>query len=44
MSDMETLERETAALKEAEKELGMKGQIITPDSYFTTFLPGMSHD
>ena len=39
MSDQETLERETAALKEAEKELGMKGQIITPDSYFTTFLP-----
>lgn len=39
MSDTETLERETAALKEAEKELGMKGQIITPDSYFTSFLP-----
>jgi len=39
MDDRETLERETAALKEAEKELGIKGEIITPDSYFTTFLP-----
>jgi uncharacterized protein len=41
MSDTETLARETAALKEAEKELGIKGVIITPDSYFTTFLPSM---
>jgi hypothetical protein len=39
MSDPKTWERETAALKEAEDELGIKGEIITPDSYFTTFLP-----
>lgn len=39
MSDTKTLERETVALREAEKELGIKGEIITPDSYFTTFLP-----
>jgi predicted AAA+ superfamily ATPase len=39
MNDKETLERETLALKEAEDELGIKGEIITPDTYFTSFLP-----
>jgi hypothetical protein len=39
MNDPDTLKRETAALEEAEKELGIKGEIITPDSYFTSFLP-----
>ncbi len=39
MNAPETREREVAALKEAEDELGIKGEIITPDSYFTTFLP-----
>lgn len=31
----ETLEREVRALKEAEKELNIKGQLITPESYLT---------
>jgi len=35
----QTLHRETLALNEAEKELGIKGQIITPNSYFSAFLP-----
>ena len=39
MDDPETLKRETLALNEAEKELGVKGQIITPNSYFSEFLP-----
>ncbi len=39
MKDPKTLERETLALEEAEKELKIKGEIITPDSYFTSFLP-----
>ena len=38
MSNPDTYEREVRALGEAEKELGIKGSIITPDSYFTSFL------
>lgn len=36
--DSETLERETRALKEAEKELGIKGQLITPEIYIENIL------
>jgi len=35
----ETLEREVTALEEAEKELHIKGECITPTTYFTFFLP-----
>ncbi len=38
MEDAETREREEAALKEAEAELGIKGEIITPASYLTSFM------
>lgn len=38
LDDPQTLEREQGALEEAENELGIKGQIITPDTYFTSFL------
>ena len=38
MADPKTLERESLALREAEKELGIKGEIITQDSYFSSFL------
>lgn len=38
MEDPRTLERETSALKEAEKELGITGEVITPDTYFSSFL------
>lgn len=41
IDDPKTLERETLALNEAEKELGIKGQIITPESYFSSFLPAL---
>lgn len=41
MDDFKTLERETLALNEAEKELGLKGEIITPDTYFSSFLPSI---
>jgi len=41
MDDPQTLERETLSLNEAEKELGIKGHIITPTSYFSTFLPAI---
>lgn len=41
IDDPKTLERKTLALNEAEKELGIKGQIITPDSYFSSFLPSL---
>lgn len=36
-SDKETQEREERALKIAEKELGVKGQIITPEKFITEF-------
>jgi len=39
MTNQETLQREMLALAEAEKELGLKGEMITPDTYFTFFLP-----
>jgi len=42
-TDSETEERERLALEEAEKELGMKGMLITPTSYFTSFLPNLQH-
>ena len=38
ISDPKTLEREMLALKEAEEELGIKGEIITKDTYFHSFL------
>lgn len=38
MDDEQTLQREMIALAEAEKELGIKGECITPTSYFTSFL------
>lgn len=38
MNDIKTMEREMLALYEAEKELGIKGEIITQDSYFSSFL------
>jgi predicted AAA+ superfamily ATPase len=44
MNDQETMQRETLALKEAEKELGIKGKIITPDTYFTDFLPSIRQE
>lgn len=36
-SDEETLNRETRALKAAEKELGFKGKLIDPEEYLTHF-------
>jgi predicted AAA+ superfamily ATPase len=39
MGNTETQERELAALHEAEKELGIKGECITPETYLTSFLP-----
>ncbi|MEI8321017.1 MAG: ATP-binding protein [Alphaproteobacteria bacterium] len=41
ISDPETLARETLALREAEEELNLKGHIITPESYFSEFLPSL---
>ena len=38
MSDPKTYERESVALQEAENELGVKGTIITPETYLTSFL------
>lgn len=38
-TNVQTLERETAALKEAEEELKITGECVTPSSYFTSFLP-----
>ncbi|MEI8295217.1 MAG: ATP-binding protein [Alphaproteobacteria bacterium] len=43
IEDAQTLQRETMALEEAEKELGIKGECITPTSYFTSFLPNLSN-
>lgn len=37
--NVKTLTREIVALQEAEKELNIKGECITADSYFTSFLP-----
>ena len=36
--DPQTRERETRALEEAGKELGIKGQLITPDNYWNFIL------
>ena len=36
--DPQTLKRELTALQEAEDELGIKGELITPDTYLTSFL------
>lgn len=36
--DPQTLDRELTALREAENELGLSGQLITPDVYLTSFL------
>ena len=44
MNDPKTFERETLALHEAEKELKIKGLIITPESYFSSFLPSLSQN
>lgn len=41
MDDPKTLEREMLALHEAEQELNVKGHIITPESYFSLFLPNL---
>ncbi len=38
ISDRDTQEREILALEEAEKELGVKGKLITPEYYLTSFL------
>lgn len=38
MQDQATYEREISALNEAEEELGVKGKIVTPESYLTSFL------
>jgi hypothetical protein len=32
------MERESRALHSAEKELGIKGEIITPNNYFSSWL------
>lgn len=37
--DEKTAERERIALAEAEKELGIKGKLISPENYFEWFLP-----
>jgi len=37
VDDPETYAREERALKKAEKELGVKGMLITPETYLTTF-------
>ncbi|MDF3055482.1 MAG: putative ATPase, partial [Gammaproteobacteria bacterium] len=39
MRNAETQERELSALHEAERELKIKGECITPATYFTSFLP-----
>jgi predicted AAA+ superfamily ATPase len=36
MTDPQTIEREKLALEEAEQELGIKGEIITPESYLSS--------
>ncbi len=41
VSDSDTMEREMRALKEAEKELNIKGKLITPSSYLTNFVEQM---
>ena len=41
ISEEKTMEREYLALREAEKEWGIKGDIVTQDSYFSTFLPSI---
>jgi predicted AAA+ superfamily ATPase len=38
-TDAQTLERETTALQEAEEELKITGECVTPSNYFTSFLP-----
>lgn len=38
LDDPKTQEREERALEEAQKELGIQGVIITPESYLTSFL------
>ncbi len=38
ITDEETVAREMRALHEAENELGIKGKLITPESYLTDFL------
>lgn len=42
INDPKTLARESLALQEAETELGIKGEIVTADTYLTSFLPGLS--
>lgn len=37
ISDPKTLQREEKALKQAEKELGISGRILTPNDYLTNF-------
>ena len=41
IDDEKTLERETTALKEAGSELNLEGMLVTPESYFTDFLPSL---
>lgn len=38
INDPKTLEREMRALREAEKELGVKGKLITPQNYLSEFV------
>lgn len=42
LSNQNTHELEVRSLEEAEKEIGIKGSIITPDSYFTSFLKNLT--
>ncbi len=41
VSDPETMEREIRALSEAEKELNIKGKLITPSNYLSDFVEQM---
>ena len=41
IDDPQTLKREIIALREAEDELGIQGELITPETYLTSFRCGM---
>ena len=43
MSDPKTLEREVRVLEQAEKELGIKGRILTPQDYIMECLKGTTY-
>ncbi len=42
IQDAKTLARETTALNAAVTELQVQGELVTPESYFTSFLPGVT--